>query len=66
MSVTPFANGATTAARISAGAATSAYFFLRFDAVTTLTEGPVDPKRTMPRAILLTALIGGGTFVLVA
>ncbi|MEU7301588.1 hypothetical protein [Streptomyces sp. NPDC007206] len=25
--VTPFANGATTAARISAGAATSAYFF---------------------------------------
>ncbi|MFG2637695.1 APC family permease [Streptomyces sp. NPDC048362] len=66
VSATPFANGATTAAGISAGAAIAAYSFLGFDAVTTLTEETVDPKRTMPRAILLTALIGGGIFVLVA
>ncbi|KOV91488.1 APC family permease [Streptomyces sp. NRRL B-3648] len=66
VNATPFANGATTAAGISAGAAIAAYSFLGFDAVTTLTEETVDPKRTMPRAILLTALIGGGIFVLVA
>ncbi|MFF1280510.1 APC family permease [Streptomyces sp. NPDC058299] len=66
VSTTPFANGATTAAGVSAGAAIAAYSFLGFDAVTTLTEETVDPKRTMPRAILLTALIGGGIFVLVA
>ncbi|MFK0018791.1 APC family permease [Streptomyces sp. NPDC090798] len=66
VSSTPFANGATTAVGISAGAAIAAYSFLGFDAVTTLTEETVDPKRTMPRAILLTALIGGGIFVLVA
>jgi amino acid transporter len=66
VSAHPFANDATTAAGISAGAAIAAYSFLGFDAVTTLTEETIEPKRTMPRAILLTALIGGGIFVLVA
>ena len=63
---TPFANHATTLAGISAGAAIAAYSFLGFDAVTTLTEETIEPKRTMPRAILLIALIGGGIFVAVA
>lgn len=63
---TPFANSATTLTGISAGAAIAAYSFLGFDAVTTLTEETVDPKRTMPRAILLIALIGGAIFVTVA
>jgi putrescine importer len=63
---TPFANGATTVSGISSGAAVAAYSFLGFDAVTTLTEETVEPRRTMPRAILLIALIGGGIFVLVA
>ncbi|MFJ9407056.1 APC family permease [Streptomyces sp. NPDC101393] len=63
---TPFANHATTLSGISAGAAIAAYSFLGFDAVTTLTEETVDPKRTMPRAIMLTALIGGTIFVAVA
>ncbi|MEU7051629.1 APC family permease [Streptomyces eurythermus] len=62
----PFANDATTLAGISAGAAIAAYSFLGFDAVTTLTEETIDPKRTMPRAIVLIALIGGGIFVAVA
>ncbi|MGP4020068.1 APC family permease [Saccharopolyspora sp. 5N708] len=62
----PFANGLTTWGGVSAGAALAAYSFLGFDAVTTLTEETVDPRRTMPRAILLIALIGGGIFVLVA
>ncbi|MCI2423717.1 APC family permease [Saccharopolyspora sp. K220] len=65
-SATPFINGATTWGGVSAGAALAAYSFLGFDAVTTLTEETVDPRRTMPRAILLIALIGGGIFVLVA
>ncbi len=62
----PFVNSATTLAGVSAGGAIAAYSFLGFDAVTTLTEETVDPRRTIPRAIMLTALIGGGTFVLVA
>jgi amino acid transporter len=65
-STAPFANNTTTLAGISAGAALAAYSFLGFDAVTTLTEETVDPKRTMPRAIMLTALIGGAVFVGVA
>ncbi|KIF73131.1 Putrescine importer PuuP [Streptomyces sp. 150FB] len=62
----PFFNSATTVSGISAGAALAAYSFLGFDAVTTLTEETVEPERTMPRAILLIALIGGAIFVLVA
>lgn len=62
----PFTNDATTLAGISAGAAIAAYSFLGFDAVTTLTEETIDPRRTIPRAIMLIALIGGGIFVLVA
>ncbi|MDA8434665.1 MAG: APC family permease [Actinomycetales bacterium] len=62
----PFANSTTTLAGISAGAAIAAYSFLGFDAVTTLTEETIDPRRTIPRAIMLTALIGGGIFVVVA
>lgn len=62
----PFVNSSTTWAGISAGAAIAAYSFLGFDAVTTLTEETIDPRRTIPRAIMLTALIGGGIFVVVA
>jgi putrescine importer len=64
--VTPFLNGNSTVSGIAAGAAIAAYSFLGFDAVTTLTEETRDPRRTIPRAILLVALIGGGIFVLVA
>jgi putrescine importer len=63
---TPFVHHGTTFSGISDGAAIAAYSFLGFDAVTTLTEETVDPKRTMPRAILLTALIGGAIFIVVA
>jgi len=64
--VTPFLNGNSTVSGIAAGAAIAAYSFLGFDAVTTLTEETRDPRRTIPRAILLVALIGGGVFVFVA
>ena len=48
------------------GAAIAAYAYLGFDAVSTLTEETIDPKRNMPRAILWIALIGGAIYVLAA
>ncbi|WP_030143123.1 APC family permease [Mycetocola saprophilus] len=53
-------------AGIAGGAAVAAYSFLGFDAVTTLTEETIEPRRTVPKAIMLVALIGGGIFVIVA
>jgi len=64
-STAPFANPATTIGGVAAGAGIAAYSFLGFDAVTTLTEETIDPRRTMPRAILLIALFGGVIFVVV-
>ena len=66
VSSTPFFPAGATFGTISAGAALAAYAFLGFDAVTTLTEETKDPRKTIPRAILLTALIGGAIFVLLA
>jgi putrescine importer len=62
---TPFVNSATTLGAVAAGAGIAAYSFLGFDAVTTLTEETIDPRRTMPRAILLIALLGGAIFFVV-
>jgi amino acid transporter len=66
VSATPFLHEGSSLGTISAGAALAAYAFLGFDAVTTLTEETHDPRKTIPRAILLTALIGGAIFVLLA
>lgn len=66
VSATPFTGIGATPAGIAAGAAIAAYSFLGFDAVTTLTEETVEPRRTVPKAIMLIALIGGGIFVVVA
>jgi amino acid transporter len=49
---------------VLAGAAIAAYSYLGFDAVSTLTEETVEPKKNMPRAILGIALIGGVIFIL--
>lgn len=48
---------------VLAGASVACYSFLGFDAVTTLSEETINPKTTIPRAIFLVALIGGGIFV---
>ena len=66
ISATPFANPATSAGAIAAGAAIAAYSFLGFDAVTTLSEETINPTRVLPRSIWLTALIGWAIFVIVA
>lgn len=65
-SATPFVGTDAGLAGIAGGAAIAAYSFLGFDAVTTLTEETIEPKRTVPKAIMLVALIGGGIFVVVA
>jgi amino acid transporter len=62
-STAPFGNDATTLSALAGGAAIAAYSFLGFDAVTTLTEETIDPKRTIPRAIMLVTIIGGIIFV---
>lgn len=64
-SATPFFNAHSSFSSVAAGAAVAAYSFLGFDAVTTLTEETVEPERNIPRAILLTALIGGAIYVVV-
>lgn len=62
----PFWNTTSTLAAVSAGAALCAYSFIGFDAVSTFAEEAVNPKKTIPRAILLTAALAAVIFVIVA
>lgn len=62
-SIKPFFNGDMQVPLIMSGAAIACYSFLGFDAVSTLTEETRDPRRTIPRAIMLITLIGGLIFV---
>ena len=62
----PFWNPTSTVSAVSAGAALTAYSFIGFDAVSTFAEEAVDPRRTVPRAIVLTATLAGLIFVVVA
>lgn len=66
ISAEPFINDTSNLSTIAAGAAIAAYSFLGFDAVTTLTEEAVEPTKTMPKAIMLIAVIGGAIFVSVS
>ncbi|MFI1418149.1 APC family permease [Streptomyces sp. NPDC020731] len=52
-------NSTTSISAITAAAAVAAYAFLGFDAVSTLSEEAQDPRRTIPRGIVLTVLTGG-------
>lgn len=65
-SLQPFVGENAGIAAIAAGAAVAAYSFLGFDAVTTLTEETKHPHKTLPRAILTIALLGGGIFIVVS
>lgn len=64
--IAPFFNGQMHMPLIMSGAAIACYSFLGFDAVSTLTEETRDPRRTIPRAIMLITLIGGLIFVAVS
>jgi len=66
LSAEPFFKPGVPFSATLAGAALAAYSFLGFDAITTLTEETVDPQRTMPRAIMLVALVGGAIFITAA
>lgn len=66
ISVEPFFKADVPFSAVLAGAAVAAYSFLGFDAVSTLTEETIEPKKTMPRAIMLVALLGGVIFILAA
>ena len=62
MSARPFFEPGVPFGASIAGAAIAAYSFLGFDAVSTLTEETKNPTRTMPRAIMIIAAIGGVLF----
>lgn len=62
----PFWHSGSTISAISAGAALTAYSFIGFDAVSTFAEEAIDPRKTIPRAILLTAAAAATIFVVVA
>ncbi|WP_026182748.1 APC family permease [Leeia oryzae] len=59
----PFYQPKVQMSLVMAGAAIACYSFLGFDAVTTLTEETINPKKVIPRAILLITLLGGGIFI---
>ncbi|KHO25586.1 Putrescine importer PuuP [Mycolicibacterium setense] len=66
VSAGPFTGTDAGIGGVTAGAAIAAYSFLGFDAVTTFTEEAVEPRKNMPRAIMLIALIGGFIFLVIA
>src|SRR3954470_2870411 len=59
----PFYDSGTALGPVFAGAAILALSFLGFDAVSTLSEETEDPRRKIPRAILLCALVGGLVYI---
>jgi amino acid transporter len=63
LSVEPFFKPGVPFSATLAGAALAAYSYLGFDAITTLTEETIEPRRVIPRAILLVALAGGVIFI---
>lgn len=62
----PLFDSSTHLSAIAAGSAILCLAFLGFDAVSTLSEEAKEPTRSIPLAIMLTTLIGGVTFVVVA
>lgn len=65
-SLQPFFNGDVHLPLVMSGAAIACYSFLGFDAVSTLTEETHEPRRTIPKAILLITLLGGAIFIAVS
>jgi amino acid transporter len=59
----PFVQSGMDVGAIFAGAAILALSFLGFDAVSTLSEETDDPRKRIPRAIVLCALAGGLVYI---
>jgi putrescine importer len=64
VSSTPFYSENFDLSAIINGATILCFSFLGFDAVANYSEEATDAKRDVPRAILLTALLGGGLFII--
>ena len=64
--IEPFTFGEGGIGAVASGAAILALSFLGFDAVSTLSEEAKQPRRDIPRAIILSTLVGGFFFILVA
>ena len=64
--VSPFVNGNITVGALAAGAAVAAYSYIGFDGLTLLTEETHDPRRTIPRAMIIVVLFFGALFVTVS
>ncbi|OCT24873.1 APC family permease [Pseudomonas putida] len=62
-SLEPFFKEGVQLPLIMSGAAIACYSFLGFDAVSTLTEETHEPRKNIPRAILLITLSGGFLFI---
>jgi putrescine importer len=62
----PFYNPDVSYSFVMAGASILCLSFLGFDAVTTLSEETMNPKKTVPKAIFLVAFIGGALFTFVS
>ncbi|ASN06227.1 APC family permease [Virgibacillus necropolis] len=63
--MTPFFTEGMSFSAVFAGASILALSFLGFDAVTTLSEETIDPKKTIPKAIYIIALAAGFFFIVV-
>ncbi|MBX4266002.1 APC family permease [Clostridium estertheticum] len=63
LSISPFYNKHVPFGFVMAGASIACYSFLGFDAVSTFVEEAVDPLKNIPRAIILTTVIGGLIFI---
>ena len=61
----PFWSANANLGLLAAGASILALSFLGFDAVSAMAEEAKDPRRTVPRAVLLTVLVGGLLFILI-
>ncbi|MGX0887333.1 putrescine importer [Kocuria rhizophila] len=62
----PFVGPGFDVTAVAAGAAVLCLSFLGFDAVSTMAEEAREPRRSIPRAVILTTVIGGAFFVSVA
>ena len=59
----PFVNQDLTLSALAAGAAVAAYSYIGFDGLTLLAEETHDPRRTIPRAMIIVVLFFGALFV---
>jgi putrescine importer len=62
----PLWNGNTEMMSLISGISLVCFSYLGFDAVSTLASETKNPTKTIPKAIILTTLVGGGIFITVS